>query len=36
MRSEVIFGKATLASPEIAEGVSRFQSGAGRHGAFGG
>jgi enoyl-CoA hydratase len=35
IRSELAHGRISLASPEIAEGVGRFQSGAGRHGGFG-
>ncbi len=34
MRAELAHGLASLASPEIADGVGRFQAGAGRHGAF--
>jgi enoyl-CoA hydratase len=34
MRAELAYGQASLASPEIAGGVARFQAGAGRHGAF--
>jgi enoyl-CoA hydratase len=35
MRTELSHGLASLASPEIRDGVGRFQAGAGRHGAFG-
>ena len=35
LRIELSHGRASLASPEIADGVARFQSGVGRHGAFG-
>jgi enoyl-CoA hydratase/carnithine racemase len=35
LRIELAHGRASLASPEIADGVARFQSGVGRHGAFG-
>jgi enoyl-CoA hydratase len=35
MRGELAHGRASLASPEIAAGVGRFQAGAGRHGEFG-
>jgi enoyl-CoA hydratase len=34
LKSELAHGLTSLASPEIAGGVARFQSGAGRHGAF--
>jgi enoyl-CoA hydratase len=33
--AEFIHGRASLASPEMAAGLTRFRSGAGRHGAFG-
>ena len=33
--NELGHGRISLASPEITEGVGRFQAGAGRHGAFG-
>lgn len=33
LASELRFGRASLASPELARGVRRFQGGAGRHGA---
>jgi len=32
---ELSHGRESLASPEISDGVARFQSGVGRHGAFG-
>jgi len=35
IKSELAHGRVTLASPEMAEGVGRFQSGVGRHGTFG-
>jgi enoyl-CoA hydratase len=35
LRSELQHGKAALASPEFADGVGRFQAGAGRHGSVG-
>jgi enoyl-CoA hydratase len=35
LKIELSHGRASLASPEIADGVARFQSGLGRHGAFG-
>ena len=35
IRNELAHGQISLASPEITEGVARFQAGAGRHGAFG-
>jgi hypothetical protein len=34
MRAELAHGLTSLASPETAGGVARFQSGSGRHGAF--
>jgi enoyl-CoA hydratase len=34
MRAELAHGRVSLASPEIQEGVRRFQAGAGRHGGF--
>ncbi len=34
IRSELAHGLVALASPEIIDGVGRFQAGAGRHGAF--
>jgi enoyl-CoA hydratase len=34
LRAELACGRISLASPEIAAGVGRFQSGAGRHGTF--
>jgi enoyl-CoA hydratase len=34
LRAELAHGLASLASPETAGGVARFQAGAGRHGAF--
>jgi enoyl-CoA hydratase len=35
MRGELAHGMLSLSSPEIAEGVGRFQAGAGRHGRYG-
>ena len=34
LKAELAHGLTSLASPEIAGGVARFQAGAGRHGAF--
>jgi enoyl-CoA hydratase len=34
LANELAHGRVSLASPQIAEGVARFQAGAGRHGAF--
>ena len=34
LREEFRLGLASLASPELSEGVGRFQAGAGRHGTF--
>ena len=35
IRAELVHARASLASPEIADGVARFRDGAGRHGTFG-